>query len=142
MVFQDLPVVIDRVKDLPSGIEAMAYDFFTPQPIQGARAYYLRTVLHDWPDKQARRILEYIRAAMSEDSILLINENVMPGSNVPLYPAQLDLSMMVFFSSLDRTQTQFKDLLESSGFDLIKCWTPEIMIPGSGTLFEAVKEQG
>ena len=137
LIAQDLPVVIENVKELPMGIEAMGYDFFTPQPVKGAKAYYLRTVLHDWPDKQARDILSKIKDAMNQDSILLINENVLPADNVPLYPAMLDLHMMAIFSSLDRTETQFKELLDSAGFEVIKVWAPKVRLPGSGILFEA-----
>ena len=97
-------MVIDDVKELPSGIEAMKHDFFKPQPVRNAKAYYLRTVLHDWPDKQAREILSNIRGTMSKHSILLINENALPDDNVPLYPAELDISMLVLFSSLERTK--------------------------------------
>ena len=138
LILEDLPIVIEDVKNLPEGIEAISHDFFTPQPVKGAKAYYLRTVLHDWPDKQARQILGHIRASMTKDSVLLINENTLPEAHVPLYPAELDLSMMAIFSSLDRTRTQFKDLLDSTGFALIQTWTPKVMVPGSGTLFEAV----
>ena len=141
LVVQDLPIVIENVKDLPSGIEAMKHDFFAPQPVKDAKAYYLRTVLHDWPDKQAREILENIKAAMNKDSILLINETVLPESNVPLYPAMLDLSMMALFSSLDRTRTQFEELLDSTGFKLLEAWAPKDMVPGSETLFEAVLKE-
>ena len=136
-IVQDLPVVIDHVKDLPSGIEAMKHDFFTPQPVKDAKAYYLRTVLHNWPDKQVHEILNNIKVSMDKDSILLINENVLAESNVPLYPAMLDLSMMAMFSSLDRTPSQFKELLDSAGFKVLKVWTPKTMVPGCGTLFEA-----
>ena len=136
LVVQD--IVITGDEKLPSGIEAMKYDFFAPQPIRDAKVYYLRTVLHDWPDKQAREILGNVRLSMNEDSILLINENTLPDSSVPLYSAELDLEMMAVFSSLDRTKTQFKTLLESSGFDLVNIWTPKTVVPGSGTLFEAV----
>ena len=76
LIAQDLPVVIDNVKNLRLGIEALGYDFFTPQPVKGARGYYLRTALHDWPDKQAHEILSHIKDAMNQDSILLTNENV------------------------------------------------------------------
>ena len=141
LILQDLPVVIDDVKGLPSGIEAMKHDFLKPQPVRNAQAYYLRTVLHDWPDKQAREILKNIRGAMGKHSKLLINENALPEDNVPLYPAELDISMMVLFSSLERTQSQFKELMESAGFQLVKIWTPKVMVPGSGTLFEAVLKQ-
>ena len=141
LVVQDLPIVIDHVKDLPPGIEAMKHDFFSPQPVKDAKAYYLRTVLHDWPDKEVREILNNIKTAMNKDSILLINENVLPEANVPLYPAMLDLSMMAIFSSLDRTQSHFKELLISEGFKLLKIWTPKVMLPGCGTLFEATLQE-
>ena len=61
LVVQDLPVVIDDAKGLLSGIEAMKHGFFEPQPVRNAQAYYLRMVLHDWPDKQAREFLSNIR---------------------------------------------------------------------------------
>lgn len=137
LVVQDLPIVIDHVKDLPLGIEAMKHDFFSPQPVKDAKAYYLRNILHEWPDKQVREILANIKTAMNKDSILLINENVLPETDVPLYPAMLDLSMMAIFSSLGRTQSQFKELLVSAGFKLLQVWTPKVGLPGSGTLFEA-----
>ena len=36
MILQDLPPMINRVSmNPPKGIELMAYDFFTPQPIKG-----------------------------------------------------------------------------------------------------------
>lgn len=140
MIPEDLPSVIPEVKGLPEGIELVGHDFFEPQPpsVKHAKAYYMRTVLHDWPDAQALQILEGIRGVMSTDSVLLINENVLPASNVPLYSAQLDLTMMVCFSSLDRTEKHFEELLDSAGFKLVKIWRPEVIIPGSGTLFEAV----
>ena len=49
--------------------------------------------------------------------------------------------MMVLFSSLEQTQSQFKELLESAGFQLVQVWTPKVMVPGFGTLFEAVLKQ-
>lgn len=41
LVLQDRPAVLENAKDLNPAIEKMEYDFFTPQPIQGAAAYYL-----------------------------------------------------------------------------------------------------
>ncbi len=130
-------MVIDDVRDLPLGIEAIRHEFFTLQPVKNAEAYYLRTVLHDKPDKQSGEILSNTRVAMIKQSILPINEDALPEDNVSLYPAELDISMMAAFSSLDRTQSQFKELLESAGFEQVQIWTPKVMVPGSGTLFEA-----
>ncbi|KAF1957702.1 S-adenosyl-L-methionine-dependent methyltransferase [Byssothecium circinans] len=138
LVFQDLPIVVETAKDVPAGIEGIGHDFFQPQPatVKGAKAYYLRTVLHDWPDKQARTIIKQIKDVMSEDSILLINENVLPAQGVSLYQAELDITMMTCFSSLERTEKQFKDLLESEGFKLVETYKPRVQIPGAGTLLE------
>ncbi|KAF2108462.1 S-adenosyl-L-methionine-dependent methyltransferase [Lophiotrema nucula] len=143
VVVEDLPAVTAEIKDLPDGIEALGHSFLDPQPasISNAKAYYLRTVLHDWPDKQALVILKHIRNIMSKDSILLINENAMPDTNVPLYAAQIDFTMMASFSSLDRTEEQFRKLLEEARFSLLKVWRPKVELPGSAVLFEASKKE-
>ncbi|PVI08139.1 S-adenosyl-L-methionine-dependent methyltransferase [Periconia macrospinosa] len=142
LIVEDLPNVVASAP-LRDGIEAVGHNFFDPQPplLKNAKAYYLRTVLHDWPNKQAKTILEHIRNVMSKDSILLINENAIPDRNVPLYQAQGDLAMMACFSALDRTEQQFAELLDSAGFDLVKVWRPEIVLPMSAVLFEAVIKQ-
>lgn len=47
-VLQDLPITLDRIEKLPEGIEAMTYDFFTPQPVKGmymVSELWTRTVL-------------------------------------------------------------------------------------------------
>lgn len=139
LIVQDLPAVIDDMSDpLPARIEAQKYDFFTPQTIRGAKAYYLRTVLHDWPDKQALEILKNIRGVMAEDSVLLINEGCLEEQGVSLFEAELDLSMMVLFASLERTQVQWNKLLEDAGFKITGIYKPRVWTPGSVTLFEAV----
>ena len=137
LILQDLPRVIDQIKELGPGIEVMGYDFFTPQPVKGARAYYMRTVLHDWPDKQAQAILERIREAIDPDSILLINENDLPESNVSLYSAEIDFSTMALLSSLERTQRQWEDLLVEAGFEVVRVWIPRTQVAASAVLFEA-----
>lgn len=35
LVLQELPYMIDRVADKLEGVELMAHDFYTPQPIKG-----------------------------------------------------------------------------------------------------------
>ncbi|ORY11840.1 S-adenosyl-L-methionine-dependent methyltransferase [Clohesyomyces aquaticus] len=138
LVFEDLSIVVDSAKDTPAGVTGVGHDFFKPQPetVKGAKAYYLRTVLHDWPDKEAATIVRNLKDVMAEDSVLLINENVLPDQGVSLFQAELDMSMMVCFSSLDRTEKQFKTLLESEGFEWKQTYKPEVQIPGSGTLME------
>ncbi|KAI7219700.1 hypothetical protein KC333_g2825 [Hortaea werneckii] len=136
LVLQDLPVVVKDCKDLPSRIEVMPYDFFSEQPIKGAKTYFLRTVLHEWPEKQALRILEGVAKAMTANSILLISETVLPEQDAALSSAQADLTMMVSFASLERTRKQFEELLNEAGFDLIGVWVPEGFHTGSTALLE------
>jgi hypothetical protein len=136
MVVQDLPVVVESIKpgDLPEGVEAMGVDFFKAQPVKGAKAYYLRAVLHDWPDKQASQILERIREAMSEDSVVLVNEVAIPEHGVSLLASQMDFNMMTGFASLERTERQWRALLEGAGLELVRVWGEEGVV---ASVFEA-----
>ncbi|GKZ36808.1 hypothetical protein AbraIFM66950_008040 [Aspergillus brasiliensis] len=124
LILQDLPhVIADAELELPAGvIECQGYDFFTEQPIKGARGYMLRTVLHDWPDNEVVKILSRVREAMDEESVLLIVEKVMPDSGCGLMAAIGDLSMMVSFAGAERTEGDYAELLRRAGLRLIKCY--------------------
>ena len=125
LILQDLPAVIQGVQDLAPGIEAQCHDFFEVQPVRNAKVYYMRTVLHDWPDRQAVQILGRIRDAMDHASILLISETMLPDTGVPLSSAVSDLQMMGFFASLERTRGQWQRLLETAGLELVQVWLPD-----------------
>lgn len=84
LIVQDLPHVIKAHE----GIETMAYDFFTPQPIVGARFYFYKQILHNWRDEKAVKILGNVANAMeSGSSKLLITDFVLPERGVGLYEA-------------------------------------------------------
>jgi hypothetical protein len=81
---QDQPnVLCDLSAD---GIETQAYDFFTVQPICGARFYYFKQILHNWGDEHAILILRNTAEAMDPEgrSTLLINDDVLPEEKVGL----------------------------------------------------------
>ncbi|RDH29264.1 S-adenosyl-L-methionine-dependent methyltransferase [Aspergillus welwitschiae] len=140
LVLQDLPEVIRDIKGpLAEGVEAVSYSMFDVQPVRGAKAYYMRTVLHDWPDKQALQALHRVREAMADDSVLLINENTIPETGAPKFNASVDLIMMNMFSSLERTDKQWLSLLERAGFKVVKVWRSDDQGTGSNALFEAVR---
>jgi hypothetical protein len=138
IVVQDLPAVLSAIKDLPGGIEAQPTDFFCEQPVKGAKAYLLAHCLHDWPDAESKVILGHIRDAMAEDSVLLISEAIMPEQGVDFMTAAMDLTMMAAFASLERTEAQFKALLEGVGLELVKIWEGEGK--GKGRLGTSVVE--
>lgn len=124
LILQDLPVVVEGIQSTMPSVEAHGYNFFGEQPIKGAKAYYLRTVLHDWPDKQAREILVRVREAMGPDSLLLINEVLVPDTSRPLSSVVADLAMMSSYAALERTRAQFEALLNDTGFELVDVWRP------------------
>jgi len=100
-----------------------------------ARVYYFRSIFHDWDDSKCREILHNLRPAMKLGySRLLINDWIIPESCAPLYPAMLDINMMALFSGMERTETQWRSLLESEGFGVVKFWS----VPGNEGCIEAI----
>jgi len=69
-------------------------DFFTSVP-QGAAAYLLSGVIHDWDDDRAIRILGNCRRAMTRNSRLLLVDMVVPDNGVNCFSKLLDLNMLV-----------------------------------------------
>ncbi|KAJ3472844.1 hypothetical protein NLG97_g10682 [Lecanicillium saksenae] len=127
LILQDLPNVINQIKDLDSSIIRMEYDFHTEQPIKGARAYYMHSCLHDWPDEVCEGILARVKSAMKPGySRLLINENVLPSKDAYWEATALDMVMLTLFSSQERSSSAWHDLLErKAGLRIIQIWTGE-----------------
>ena len=121
LVLQDLPEAIDNIKQLDPWVERQKHDFFTPQPVKGARVYYMRSILYDWPDDKCFDILSHLRGSMEKGySRLFLNEFVLPMKNVPLYPALLDINMMCLLNAMERTEGQWRELLGKAGFKVIQ----------------------
>lgn len=72
----------------------------------GAKYYYMRAVLHVLPDERCRTVVQNVKDAISEDSVLVIDEMVFPDSKVSWQAAQFDLTMMCAQASMERTRTQ------------------------------------
>lgn len=98
---------------------AEAGDFFAGVP-GGHDAYLTKSVIHDWDDDRAGRILRNIRAAMGPDGTLLVVEPVMPDapSSSPdvLMMVMSDLNMLVCTGGKERTEDEFRTLLADAGF--------------------------
>lgn len=123
LVLEDQASVIDTVpNDLyDPDIEYVKHNFFTPQPVKGARVYTLKFIIHDWPDHQAREILRNVASAMTPGySKLWLLEGIVPATNTSRSLAGLDITMMVYLGSLERTEKQWYELLESSGLTVTK----------------------
>ncbi|EXF74538.1 hypothetical protein CFIO01_11789 [Colletotrichum fioriniae PJ7] len=124
LILQDLPVVISQIQELTPAITSMGHDFLTEQPVKGARAYYMHSCLHDWPDNVCETILKQIKAAMKPGySKLLINENVIPSTGAWWETSALDMVMLTLFCSKERTEGDWYHLLETiAGLKIVKIW--------------------
>ncbi|KAL8770158.1 MAG: hypothetical protein Q9209_004000 [Squamulea sp. 1 TL-2023] len=123
IICQDLPETIESAPPMVAGVEMMPYDFFTPQPVQNAKYYYLRTVLHDWPDDKAETILKNVVSAMGPDSKILIDEMVLPNTGVHWWSACLDLHMYAMLGAMERNVDQWTSLLDRCGLKIVETRT-------------------
>jgi demethylsterigmatocystin 6-O-methyltransferase len=89
----------------------------------GAKFYYLRTVLHDYPDEKCIAILQNLIPAMDKDSRILIDEMVLPNSGVHWQVTSVDLTMMACLGSQERTKEQWYMLLDKAGLKILKIYT-------------------
>jgi len=80
--------------------------------------HVLSTIIHDWDDESARRILSTVRASAGE-RLVLIEAVIQPG-NDPSGAKWLDLLMLVIAGGRERTEEQWRALLESAGWEPLR----------------------
>jgi SAM-dependent methyltransferase len=90
-----------------------AGSFFDPLPAD-ADAYVLATVLHDWPDADAVRILANCRTAAGASGRIVIIDNIADDQN-PEAVAAMDLRMLVLLGGRERTIADYEDLASAAG---------------------------
>jgi hypothetical protein len=93
--------------------------FFETAP-GGADAYLLGSILHDWDDAKAGRILANLRRAMPAGARLLVLEHVLPVGDGLSFGKLLDLHMMVMLGGHERTEAEFRQLFAAHGFRLTR----------------------
>jgi SAM-dependent methyltransferase len=138
-VLFDLPSVVDGAGALldEAGVARRCVleggSFFDAVP-DGADAYLMKTVIHDWDDEQSLRILRNVRTAIAPEGKLLLMELVLP-EGAPHHPGMLlDLEMLVHAGGRERTATEYGELLSGAGFRL----TRVISTAGPLSVVEAV----
>ena len=85
---------------------------------RGGDAYILSRILHDWDDADAAAILRSCQRAMAPDARLLLIEQVIPPGDDYAWSKLSDLNMLVLFGGRERTEEEFRRLLDSTGFRL------------------------
>jgi hypothetical protein len=121
----DLPHVVERAKPrlaaegVAERCEAVGGSFFESVP-QGADAYLMRHIIHDWDDERAQAILRNCRAAMKTDGRVLLIEAVIPESDELGFGKLLDLNMLVMPGGKERTAAEYQTLFAACDLRLLR----------------------
>ena len=124
-VLFDLPSAIEGARRLveSEGVsdrcELVGGSFFESVPA-GGDLYILQGVIHNWNDSDATVILQKCRQAIGDNGRLLIVDHVLPTGNDPSPGKISDITMMVLVGALERTESEFRALLDAAGFRLTK----------------------
>lgn len=104
---------------LSSRVQFQEYDFFQPQPINDAVAYFSRQITHNLTNEDVVRFFKSFVPALESNkpgTPMLINDTVIPEpgekSRYEEYGLrQMDLAMWICFNSKQRTAGEFRRLL-------------------------------
>ena len=134
----DLPHVLDgarallRREGVAERAETVSGNFFESVP-EGADAYIMQHIIHDWADDEAQIILRNCHRAMRAKGKVLIADAVIPPHNEFSFGKLSDLEMMLLPGGRERTAEEFRALLTRAGFALtriIPTGSPECIIEG------------
>ncbi|MEV0152089.1 MULTISPECIES: methyltransferase [unclassified Nonomuraea] len=114
--------------------DVVAGDFFAEVPA-GGDVYLLASVLHNWGDDDAVRILRNVRRAMAPTGRVLLLEVVLPDDEAPHLGKDLDMRMLAIFDgAVERSRQEYAALLDQAGLKLA-----DVVELGAGaSLIEAV----
>ncbi|MFF4442357.1 methyltransferase [Streptomyces sp. NPDC001621] len=124
-----------RRDGLEDRCSAIPGDFFVSVP-QGADAYLIKSILHDWPDEKCVTILSHIRAVLPAGGRVLIVEPVLSEVADPRAVGQYlgDLNMLVNWGGRERTRAEFDAMCRLAGLEVVSV----MPLPGPGfSLIEA-----
>jgi hypothetical protein len=95
--------------------EVIGGNFFESIP-QDGDTYLLKDVLHNWEDDQAVAILKKCHAFMPPSAKLLVIERIIPPGNTPSPGKLIDISMLVMTGGRERTEPEYRALLQMAAF--------------------------
>jgi len=154
---QDLPGTIEQAKqhwatEYPEGtrngqVQFVPLNFLENSPVGGQDIYYLRNIIHNWPESSALEILRSVRQAMEPHSRMLIHEYILQHLNrepiadgsaagmeeapAPMLPNfglgnirtyNQDLTMLLMYNAKERTLKETVELGEKAGLKFEKAW--------------------
>ncbi|MGW5266964.1 methyltransferase [Microbispora sp. NPDC004025] len=125
-----------RARGLGDRCEFESGDFFDSVPA-GGDLYLLASVIHNWSDEAALRILTNVRKALAGHGRLLLLEMVLPDDATPHIGKDLDMRMLAFTDGgRERTLSEHTRLLGEAGFTLSRV----LPLPAGASLIEALPD--
>jgi hypothetical protein len=155
ITLQDQPQIIEWARDLwsreyPKALQEqrvafLPLDFFREGPVKNQDVYYMRQIVHNWPDSLAIDILKNVKGSMKPDSRLLIHDYILHGSRQhdvsdstdmatapePLLknfgagnirPYAQDVNLMMLMNAKERSLDEFKALGIQAGLEFVRVW--------------------
>jgi hypothetical protein len=136
----DLPHVVAGAKStitgagLESRCDIAGGDFF--QSVPPADGYVMKSIIHDWDDEHAIKILKNCAAAMrAKDGKIILIELVINPGNHPELGKWIDLEMLAIASGRERTESEYAELFGKAGLRLLRV----VRTPAPASVVEAVK---
>lgn len=114
IILEDTPDTVAQAVPFPD-VERLPQNIFDPQAIIGAKIYYLRNILHDFPDEKCVTILKNTAAALAPGSVILLDEIVIPDTGAHFHATQQDIIVMATFAAIERTEEQWYNLAKRAG---------------------------
>jgi len=134
----DLPEVMEgakngALKNVMDRCTLQSGDMFSAVPA-GADAYIMKHIIHDWPDDRCVSILRACRKSVNAVGKLLVVDSVIQPGNDFAPGKFLDLQMLIAAGGRERTEKQFREIFEASGWKLnrvIPTTVPDSIVEGS-----------
>jgi hypothetical protein len=109
---------------------------FFEDPLPPADVYMMKNVIHDWDDEHSHKILVQTRETASPGARIMIVEAPLPeergNSFYDWFMAFADLNVMINNGGRERTEDEYRVLLERAGLELV-----DVRDAGLFSVFEA-----
>src|SRR6202521_1833564 len=123
-VLADLPHVAEgaqrrfKTEGLADRCEIAAGSFFESAP--AGDTYVLKWIIHDWDNQRSAAILKNCRSAMATNGRVLLVEAVIQPGTATSFSKYVDLNMLVMTGGRERTEAEYRALLDSAGLRLTR----------------------
>jgi len=102
-------------------VEIARGSFFDSVP-NGADAYVMKHIIHDWDDEKSVTIMSRCREAMGSDGRLLLVERLLPeriADQSAIGGTMMDMNMLAVSGGKERTESEFRSLFDPAGLSWV-----------------------